>query len=89
MHEFFHDHDKLRKGVVTETQFRRVLWMLKLEFTDLEFSSLVEKYQKGKGFVNYILFCDNIDSVFTVKHLEKDPNKRIKMPTEQDTLIAR
>ena len=47
VHEFFHDNDKLRKGVVTETQFRRVLSMLKLEFTDLEFKQLVAKYQKG------------------------------------------
>lgn len=37
IHEFFHDHDKLRKGVVTASQFRRVLSLLKLEFTDLEF----------------------------------------------------
>ena len=63
--------------------------MLKLEFTDLEFQQLVTKYQKGAGFVNYVTFCDNIDSAFTVKNLEKDPNRRVKMPNNNDTLIAR
>ena len=39
--------------------------------------------------MNYVAFCDNIDSVFTVKHLEKDPNRRVRMPCEADTLLAR
>lgn len=55
--------------------------MLKLEFTDAEFRELVSKYRKGDpGFVDYVRFCDLIDSIFTVKKLEKDPNLRVRMP---------
>lgn len=55
--------------------------MLKLEFTDAEFKELINKYRKGDpGYVDYASFCDLIDSIFTVKKLEKDPNKRVKMP---------
>ena len=55
--------------------------MLKLEFTDAEFRELASKYRKGDpGFVDYVRFCDLIDSIFTVKKLEKDPNLRVRMP---------
>ena len=42
--EYFYDFDKLRKGVVTKDQFRRVLSLLGYGLTDQEYEALEKKY---------------------------------------------
>lgn len=60
--DFFRDFDKLNSGYVTPTQFRRVLDAVKLRLSDDEAAALIEKYSRpGRG-VNYLSFCDEIDT---------------------------
>ena len=87
--EFFLDFDKLRKGAVTKDQFRRVLSMQGFGLTDGEYQGLEEKYHNEDGHMNYVAFCDSIDSVFTIKGIDKDPTATVKQPTVQDSLQAR
>ena len=48
--EYFKDFDNLRKGTVSETQFRRILDMTTIALNDLEFNSLLEKYKQPNGY---------------------------------------
>lgn len=47
--EFFKDFDGLKKGTVTETQFRRILHMSGIEVDDEEFGVLVQRYKTPEG----------------------------------------
>ena len=87
--EFFLDFDKLRKGNVTKGQFRRILSMLGFVITDPEYSALETKYETQDKWVNYASFCKNIDSVFTVKGIDKDPTLAIKQLSVDDSQKAR
>ncbi len=87
--EFFLDFDKLRKGAVTKDQFRRVLSMQGFGLTEGEYKALEEKYHNEDGHMNYLAFCDAIDSVFTIKGIDKDPTAVVKMPSVADSLQAR
>eukprot|EP01012_Entosiphon_sulcatum_P068028 TRINITY_DN979_c0_g1_i1.p1 TRINITY_DN979_c0_g1~~TRINITY_DN979_c0_g1_i1.p1 ORF type:complete len:950 (-),score=242.08 TRINITY_DN979_c0_g1_i1:372-3221(-) len=76
VHEFFADFDKLRSGFVSPQQFRRSLDMCGLGplLTDQDARSLADAFASPDGLrVNYAAFCDTVDSVFTVKKLEKTP----------------
>lgn len=54
MHEFFRDFDNLRKGLVTESIFLRVLNAnLNIELSRGETKWLVETYLHSNGFVDY------------------------------------
>jgi len=87
--EFFYDFDKLRKGVVTKDQFRRILSLLGFTLTDREYKSLENRYLNNDGFMNYVKFCDDIDSAFTLKGIDKDPMIVVKPVEVSDTLPAR
>jgi len=87
--EFFLDFDKLRKGAVTKTQFRRILSMLSFVVTEQEYEALEKKYENADGHVEYTKFCKNIDEVFTVKGIDKDPSVAIKQLSVEDSLKAR
>ena len=47
--EFFKDFDNLRKGYVSESQFRRVLDQTGVQIRDEEFNLLVQKYKRPDG----------------------------------------
>jgi hypothetical protein len=47
--EFFKDFDGLRKGTVTETQFRRILDMTGIQLNDDEYGALLTKYKQSSG----------------------------------------
>jgi len=67
------DHDRLRSGSITETQFLSCLSMSKLFLSKEESKLLIEKYrnpEKSKEIL-WRKFCDEIDQVFVVKELEK------------------
>ena len=44
--EFFKDFDGLRKGTVSESQFRRILDMTNIPLSNEEFKALVDKYRE-------------------------------------------
>ena len=87
--EFFKDFDNLRKGTVSETQFRRILDMTTIALNDQEFNSLLNKYKQPNGLVNYKDFVDNIDRVFTTPGIEKDPLYKVSGVDYNTTLAAR
>lgn len=80
--EFFQDHDMLRKGVVTPTQFRSVLHAHKVQLTSHEYNILEKFYnvpnEANAPLVNYVDFCEEIAKIFTEKDLEKNPTKTLK-----------
>ena len=80
--EFFQDHDLLRKGVVTPTQFRSTLHQHKVQLTSAEYA-LLENFYKVQNeanapLVNYVDFSEEIGNIFTEKDLEKNPTKSLK-----------
>jgi len=70
------DYDKLRLGTITNTQFLSCLSMSKIYLSHKESEMLIEKYKNNEkqGFVNWRVFCDEIDVVFVIKELEKVTN---------------
>lgn len=90
--EFFRDFDVLRKGFVSEEQFKRVLHMSDLQLSESEINTLLSHYKIDNifnGRVRYADFCDAIDNVFTTKNIEKDPLATVNKFTENTTLPAR
>lgn len=87
--EFFYDFDKLRKGVVTKDQFRRILSMMGYNLTSNEYDALESKYLDKDGFMAYTKFCDDIDLAFTMKGIDKNPTAVVKPIEVTDTLKAR
>jgi len=83
------DFDNLRKGTVSEAQFRRLLEMGTLELTPAEYRCLLSKYQLENSLVQYKQFIDNMDLVFTEKAIDKDPLFHVKQIDRETTLPAR
>lgn len=73
--EFMRDYDKLRSGRMLKTSFRRALDMCKFELRQSEASILEDRYQSKQDpeYVEYLKFCDEVESIFTTKELEKRP----------------
>eukprot|EP00002_Diphylleia_rotans_P003297 TRINITY_DN1224_c0_g1_i7.p1 TRINITY_DN1224_c0_g1~~TRINITY_DN1224_c0_g1_i7.p1 ORF type:complete len:1276 (+),score=333.18 TRINITY_DN1224_c0_g1_i7:143-3970(+) len=72
--DFLKDYDRLRCGLITDTQFRRGLDLSGVRLSDAEIKSLLDYYQgRNEGTVQWSRFCDDVDSVFTIKHLERTP----------------
>ena len=65
MKEYFKDYDKLRKGLITKDQFRRVMDLMGLKLTQAEYNHLVEKYRDHTGRFLWMDFCNTINSIFT------------------------
>lgn len=47
--EFFKDYDSLRKGVVTENQFKRIIDINSFNLVPVEIDSLLTKYREEDG----------------------------------------
>ncbi|XP_064617922.1 uncharacterized protein LOC135482031 [Liolophura sinensis] len=72
--EFMRDYDKLRSGRMLKTSFRRALDLCRFELKESEISILEDRYQAANpDYVDYLKFCDELESVFTTKDLEKAP----------------
>lgn len=88
--EFFQDHDMLRKGTVTPTQFRSVLHAHKVQLTSAEYAQLEKclavANDANAPLVNYIDFCEEIGNIFTSKDLEKNPTKTLQAFTAPSIL---
>ena len=90
--EFFMDFDKLRKGRVTKNQFEQVLSMLNFNLSKEEFDSLTNKYRTSTDaeyMVNYHIFCNNINAVFTTYGIQKKPTAPVAPVTVENTVLAR
>ena len=76
--EFFLDHDILRKGCLPAQKFRGVLYSQKIQLTNEEFESLENAFRmpNDQTKVNYVLFNEEIEKIFTEKDLEKNPLKK-------------
>ncbi len=57
----------------------------------MEFDSLADRYRTSdpEGTFNYFAFCNNINSAFTQKGIDKDPTHSVKAITSDDTMLAR
>ncbi len=78
--EFFQDHDLLRKGYVAAQKFRGVLYAQKIQLTNEEYE-LLEKHfavPSDPTKVNYVQFNEDIERIFTLKGLEKDPLQKVE-----------
>lgn len=73
--EFMRDYDKLRSGRMLKTSFRRALDLCRFELRESEVSILEDRYQSLQDidYVDYLKFCDEVESIFTTKELEKRP----------------
>ncbi|KAL4239473.1 hypothetical protein ACF0H5_000288 [Mactra antiquata] len=73
--EFMRDYDKLRSGRMLKTSFRRALDLCRFELRESEVSILEDRYQSVQDidYVDYLRFCDEVESIFTTKELEKRP----------------
>ena len=62
--EFFMDFDTLRKGEVSEEQFKRAIQMMNLTVTKQDLEALVSQFKQPNSLVNYRQFLQELDSVF-------------------------
>jgi Ca2+-binding EF-hand superfamily protein len=62
--EFFMDFDQLRKGEVSEAQFRRALIMMNLTLNSSDLDQICSNYRTESGAISYRKFLSEIDSVF-------------------------
>lgn len=71
--EFFRDFDKLKKGSISQAQFRIGLNMSKIVLSSAEFAALCAHFRDpaDPARIRYRDFCDQIDLVFTKKNLER------------------
>lgn len=77
MQEFLVDFDPLRTGKVKNYYFRSACSSAGYELSDEQFELLKQKYSPDGEFFNYRQCCDDIDTIFTVKGLEKNPKKTL------------
>ena len=75
LHLLFEDFDPLRKGTCTKAKFRTALDMANLHLREEEFQYLENFYsvpeQEDKVFYKDLI--EEVETVFTLKELEKDP----------------
>jgi hypothetical protein len=83
MGDFFKDYDKLRSGIITETQFESALSLSiqKQAFLNRnDISKLSEYYRRPDGRIYYKEFVDSMDHAFNIPELEKKPLAQVVRP---------
>jgi len=77
--EFFKDYDKLKSGRITRVNFTRALDLCHFELTSKEVNLIADSFASptDSSFVDYLKFSDEIESIFTVKGLEKLPTAMV------------
>lgn len=85
--EFFVDYDPLRKGEVTEPQFRRAVGMFGISHSEEELVALSSKYKIDEYRCNYFQFCETMDSPFYDQR-ELSPVKAALLQTGQAQLTV-
>jgi hypothetical protein len=89
--EFFRDYDKLRKGRITRSEFKRILACFNFIYTENELEALCNKYKTNdpEVFFNYPAFTASINKAFTITGIDKAPTVQVAAATNNDTLLAR
>lgn len=79
VYEFMKDYDKLRTGRMKKLSFRRALDLCGFELKESEVCILEDRYQtpNDPDYVEYLKFSDEVESIFTLKNLEKQPLKEV------------
>ena len=62
--EFLMDFDQLRKGEVSEAQFRRALIMMNLTLSQSDLDAISLNFKNASGAIDYRRFLSEIESVF-------------------------
>lgn len=77
--EFLQDHDPLRKGTCDATKFRTTLYAQKIQLTTEEYQKLEDHYRDPTDAlkIRYHDFNQDVENIFTLKDLEKDPTKTL------------
>lgn len=91
--QFFECFDLLRRGFVTSSQFLRGLdaiglsCLRRLYLSQHDLNLIVQYYQDptDPSRVSWKRFCDEIDEVFTIKNLDKQPYRVVECPPEELT----
>ncbi|EDV26117.1 uncharacterized protein TRIADDRAFT_24458 [Trichoplax adhaerens] len=73
--EFMRDYDRLRSGRLQRATFRRALDLCRFGLNIDQYNLIENTFlsTQQEGYVDYVRFCDEIESAITVKGLEKDP----------------
>eukprot|EP00644_Phytophthora_capsici_P002624 jgi/Phyca11/6396/fgenesh1_pm.PHYCAscaffold_11_\ len=84
LEEYYRDFDKLRHGKITAAQFCAGLDAAGFLLSREEMALLGDEYacqevdSMGKHWIAWKAFVDDVESVFTVKHLEQKPHHDLK-----------
>jgi len=71
---FFLDYDRLRSGLVTESQFFRVLWEnMSVKLSEDQQAALAAKYAVDDSRVDWRRFVDSISLPFVATDVTTDP----------------
>lgn len=88
--EFMRDYDKLRHGAITRHQFDTALNNAGARLSPAETEALCNAFlydrsvdAAGQPLVQWQKFCDDVDTIFSVKHLEEDPDVDVLGVTRQ------
>lgn len=88
--EFMRDYDKLRHGAITRHQFDTGLSSAGVRLSAAETNALCEAWAydatvdaAGQPMVRWQQFCEDVDAIFTVNHLEADPDIDVLGVTKQ------
>eukprot|EP00842_Homolaphlyctis_polyrhiza_P004257 jgi/Hompol1/4832/HPOL_001849-RA len=73
--DFMADFDHLKHGKITQNEFRRAIKVLYTDLTEADLRALEIRFRSAQDprYVNYVLFSDMVESVFTKKGLVKSP----------------
>jgi Ca2+-binding EF-hand superfamily protein len=88
--DFFKTFDRMHLGRVSKNQFHRAILLSGIIVSPEEVDLLMTRYEVPAenmpdghaNMVNYKKFCNQIDKVFTIQGLEKDPLKQVKLALE-------
>ncbi|KAJ1514286.1 hypothetical protein HMI56_000768 [Coelomomyces lativittatus] len=73
VYDFLHDFDPLHSGFITLNEFIRGIDTFKFGLQPEEVLTLAQHYYVEGKSIDYRKFADEMESVFTMKHLEKHP----------------
>ncbi|KAJ3380738.1 hypothetical protein HDU92_005792 [Lobulomyces angularis] len=75
--DYMQDFDHLKHGKITKNKFKRALHVLLSNLNEVELNTLEKLYESkvDNQMVEYLKFSDEVESVFTVKGLDKTPTR--------------
>lgn len=78
--DFMKDYDKLHSARMIKTSFRRAVNLARLDLLESELQIIENRYQSAADpeYIDYKRFCDEVESIFTTKHLEKMPLEEVQ-----------